>query len=285
VSTRFFAATIVAAVWVASAASAQTPWRLSDGDYVQPFPADINGAGGWNPAEATVAYRTLVATPAPDPAGYTTDAGRIASLVADFPNLNFPNTPTSVSLGAWIEIFEFTATTGDGTGILLAPAGDDQVNELSVLLDSSGRRNLRFDLTLVEGWPDTQGDATIAQLQYRVGAAGAFSNVPGGRIEELNPTKTLGAVSTFGALSGAGGPIALPALLDDRSLIEIRLVISSPEGSREGILIDDLIVTSEPMPAAPGGPVPGSLPQWAPAVALLVLLTASLAAAKRRSVS
>ncbi len=275
------AAAIAAAASICGAeAAAQVPHALSTGDYTQTFPNTIDdGAFGWNNAEAITGYRVASAPP-PDPAAYLTRAGLTEYLLANFPNPSAPAAPSGI-LGFFplVEIPDFSATA-DGSGAIFYSRLANEFVVLEVLLDATNRRNLTFDLTFVEGTASASGP-TIAQLQYRIGGSGAYTNVAGARVADINAGGGAGAMRSFGMASGAGGPVALPPALDGQAQIALRVVISSPTGAGDSFSIDDIVVTSVPM-AAPGGPVGAPFPGWTAAAAASGLLAAWLLARRRR---
>jgi len=268
-----FAASAALVLLLATQASAQTPHDLSAGDYVQTFEDDIDGAVlfEWNDASSMIGFSVNFGATPPDPATYLTTAGLAETLIPNVANPDAPSAPFATFPFPFVEIPDFSATP-DGSGILLVGPGVQELAVLMVRLDSRDRRDLTVDLTFLDGAADTTGRETVAQLQYRIGGAGNFINVPAGRADDITTGGGAGAASTLGSRSGAGGAIPLPSAADDQALVEVRLVIGSPDGAAESFTIDDVEVRSSPLAAVPGGPLGASLPGWTALVMALLML-------------
>src|SRR5215207_3589973 len=115
---------------------------------------------------------------------------------------------------------------------------------LLIALDMRGRAGIAVTLLLRDIDASTADAVEPVAVQYRVGGAGDFANAPGGYVAD--------------ATTGPGEAVAvtavrttLPAAVDDRQLVHLRVITTDATGD-EWVGVDDLEVSAATA-AGPGG--------------------------------
>jgi hypothetical protein len=89
---------------------------------------------------------------------------------------------------------------------------------------------------------DGSADNAVQQLatQYRVGASGAYTNLPAGHIADA----TAGP-----SLAGSTTPVtaALPPDANDKPLVQVRVITTNAVGTDEWVGVDDIQATGDPI--------------------------------------
>ena len=210
---------------------------LANGDFSQNWndPALITANDDWSNVPGIVGYRGdgLTGGTGVDP---TTVRGNDATAIVDV-NANQTNPATFTSGG----VTEFQGTDGV---VALQGSGTARAPYLVIHLDATGRQDLTFstrlrDLEIGTGSPTA--DQPIA-VQYRIGDAGEWINVPGGFVANAN----------------TGGDtmlsVSLPAAVNGQAKVQVRILTTDAPGSSGDNLIgiDDIAVTSLPLAANNG---------------------------------
>ncbi len=135
-----------------------------------------------------------------------------------------------------------TFTTGGVTefdglpnpAVALAGSGTADAPYLRLHLDTTGAASVRVAYTLrdLDGSGDNATQAVA--LQYRVGAAGSFTNVPAGFVADA----TTGGAATKVTYVCA----VLPAGAAGQPLVQVRIMTSNAAGNDEWVGVDDLAV-------------------------------------------
>jgi|GEM_PF-711590 len=148
-------------------------------------------------------------------------------------NQTNPNTLTSGGIAEFHLADPTVALQGSGTA--QAPA-------LVLYLDASGRQSLRFAVDLRD--IDGSGDNAIQQVavQYRIGGTGNWTTIPSGYVADASTGPNAASAVTHLEFD-------LPAVLNNQSQVEIRILTTDAVGSDEWIGIDNISVTSEAMSA------------------------------------
>jgi hypothetical protein len=159
--------------------------------------------------------------------------------------------PGAVGLAAGVTEFELPdpVVALQGSATAAAP-------HLALSLDTRGRSGVKVRYRLRDVDPSTIANAVQpVALQYRVGSTGGFTPVPGGYVGDA--TTGPGAATLVTPVSAA-----LPAAVDDRALVQLRILTTNAVGQDEWVGVDDIEVAASG--SVCGGPVPGPSPEPAP---------------------
>ncbi|HEY0657213.1 MAG TPA: VCBS repeat-containing protein, partial [Pyrinomonadaceae bacterium] len=151
-------------------------------------------------------------------------------------------TPDSLTSGGVAE-FEIANPV-----VALQGSGTADAPHIVIYLNTTGRTDIRFAANVRD--IDGSADDAVQQVdvQYRVGATGNYTSVPGGYIADAT---TGGSATQVTALN-----LALPAAANNQALVEIRVITTNAGGSDEWVGIDDISVTG----TAGGGSTPTPTP-------------------------
>jgi VCBS repeat-containing protein len=205
-------------------------FKLSDSDFFQDWTNTnlITTSDDWSGVPSIVGYRgDGLASAGRNPATITAD-----STVIDVnANATNPNTNTTGGVTEFQIADPVVALQGSGTA---------QAPNLVLYLDASGRQNLHFsvDLRDIDGSADNSIQAVA--VQYRVGDTGAWTTIASTADASTGPS--LANLVTH-------LDVDLPAIANNQSVVEIRIITADATGSDEWIGVDNLRVTSAPMEA------------------------------------
>jgi predicted extracellular nuclease len=167
-----------------------------------------------------------------DPQTLVTDS-TVANDVDVIANQTNPNTLTAGGVAEFHITNPVVALQGSATA-------DAPYVLMSV--DTTGHDNV----TVAYNVRDVDGSADNAvqqvALQYRLGSAGDFTNLPGGYVADAT---TAGAATQVTPVS-----VELPAVTDDQPLVQVRVITTNAVGSDEWVGIDDISIA----PAADAAP-------------------------------
>lgn len=128
--------------------------------------------------------------------------------------------------------------------VALQPSSTADGPHLVLRVDTTGRANVGVSYVV----RDLDGSADNAvqpvALQYRLGATGDFSNVPGGFVADATDGATATRVTPVS--------VVLPPDADDRPHVEIRILTTNAVGSDEWVGIDDIHVDGTPLGPSDG---------------------------------
>lgn len=155
--------------------------------------------------------------------------------------------PRAVGLAAGVAEFELADPV-----VALQGSATADAPHLVLSIDTTDRTNVTISYVLRDVDASTNGDAVQpVALQYRLGRSGAFANVAGGFVPDATTGPGEATLRT---------PVSarLPAAVDDRPLVEVRVITTDAAGRDEWVGVDDLLVTGavKEEPAA-GGPAAG----------------------------
>jgi hypothetical protein len=186
----------------------------------------------WDGVPGVIGYRgdDLTTSTGTDPRTIVADgSGTPVDVIA---NLAAPNTTTTGGV-AEFEIADPTVAM-QGSGTADAP-------HLQFNIDTAGHTNVRVGYNLRD--IDGSADNAVQQvaLQYRVGSAGSFVNLPAGYVADASSGPGLATLVT---------PInvLLPIDADNRPLVQVRVITTNAVGSDEWVGIDDIRITSDQAP-------------------------------------
>jgi uncharacterized protein len=121
--------------------------------------------------------------------------------------------------------------------VALTGSGAADAPFLLLHLNTMGMSNVtvRYDLRDLDG--STDDAVQPVALQYRVGSAGTFTNVPAGFVADATTGPSLATRVTPVA-------VVLPANADNQGLVQVRIITANAAGTDEWVGIDDLSVTA-----------------------------------------
>jgi hypothetical protein len=167
-------------------------------------------------------------------------------------NANEPD-PLAVGLAAGVAEFHLPdpVVALQGSATAAAP-------HLVLSLDTRGRSGVTISYRLRDVDPASVANAVQAvALHYRVGDSGDFTSVPAAFVPDA--TTGPGAATLVTPVKAA-----LPAVTDDKPLVQVRVLTTNANGQDEWVGIDDIHVDASghacppgvPAPRPPGGPPP-----------------------------
>jgi endonuclease G len=139
-------------------------------------------------------------------------------------------TSTAITNGGVAE-FEITNPT-----IALQGSGTADAPYVLLHLNTTGQSaiNVSYNLRDVDG----SGDNAIQKvaLQFRVGSSGNFTNIPAGFVPDATTGPSLATLVTPVS-------VTLPAVADNKPLVQVRVITSNASGNDEWVGIDDIVVS------------------------------------------
>jgi hypothetical protein len=225
---------------VVAALSASTVVSLADGTYqTLPFTQNWTNIGmitandDWSGVPGIIGYRgdDVTASTGTDPQTLTGDG----TVTVDV-NANIA-TPSTFISGGVIEA-EITDPT-----IALQGSGTGDAPHIVLHLNTTGLQNITvsYNLRDIDASPDT-ARAPVA-LQYRIGNAGAWTNVAAGFVANAASPLPGGTLTT---------PVlvVLPAAVDNQAQLQVRVITSNQFGKDNMFGVDDIAVRGTPIPVA-----------------------------------
>ncbi|HTL34569.1 MAG TPA: EGF domain-containing protein, partial [Kofleriaceae bacterium] len=139
--------------------------------------------------------------------------------------------PSSLATGGVAE-FEIA----DPVVALRASSTADAPN-LVINVSTRGRKGIAISYVLRDIDASAADAITPVALQYRVGSTGLFTNVPAAFVADATEGPSLaGNVITVGA--------PLPSAVDDKDLVQLRIITANAGASNEWVGVDNIAVTS-----------------------------------------
>ena len=230
----------------------------------------ITADDDWSGVAGLVGHRGdgLTAAPGTDPRLVVADgSGTPLDVNAD------ETDPLAVGLAGGVAEFELAdpVVALQGSATAAAP-------HLLLSLDTRVRAGLRVSYRLRDLDASTIADADQAvAVQYRVGGSGEFTPVAGGFVADA--TTGPGKATLVTPVSAP-----LPAAVDDRPLVQLRVISTNAQGQDEWVGVDDIEVTASERactPSPPAGPPPAPPPPDGPPAHLLPTPGDSLPGAPR----
>lgn len=207
----------------------ETYFSLASGNFFQNWsnPGLITADDDWSGVPSIVGFRGDGLTSATGiNAGTVTGTSSVIDVIANQTN---PNTLTSGGVAEFAIANPTVALQGSGTA---------RAPYLSIYLDATGRQNvtLSFNARDIDGSADNA--AQQIAVQYRIGPAGTWTNVPAAYIADASSGPSLATQVT--AVS-----VTLPPEANGQSQLQVRIITTDSVGSDEWIGIDDISVTSQ----------------------------------------
>ena len=134
-----------------------------------------------------------------------------------------------------------TATNGgvlevNGDTVAIQGSATADAPYVAFHLDLTGRSNASFAFTARD--LDASTDDAVQQIavQYRVGASGAYTNLPAGYIAD--------ATTVSSATQATNRNVALPVAVDNQASVFVRVITTNAAGSDELVGIDDIAISA-----------------------------------------
>src|SRR5215204_2235400 len=144
-------------------------------------------------------------------------------------NANQAN-PDTFATGGVIE-FEITNAV-----IALQGSATADAPHIVIYLNTTGQSGITFACNVRD--LDGSADDAVQQVdvQYRIGGAGNYSSVPGGYVADAT---TGGSATQTTPLN-----LLLPSAVNNKPLVEIRIIMTNATGNDESVGIDDISITT-----------------------------------------
>ncbi len=146
--------------------------------------------------------------------------------------------------------------------IALQGSGTADAPHIVINLDTRGWQSVTVEYLLRDLDGSADNAAQQVALHYRVGAGGGFVNVPAAYVADATHGPSLATLTTTVS-------VTLSASVNNKPLVQLRILTSNAAGSDEWVGIDDIRVTGAPLPpgsadisvakSGPASAVPGSL--------------------------
>lgn len=197
-------------------------------------PSLITANNDWSGVVGIVGHRgdDLTTAIGADPQGILADGS--ATPVNVIANQTNPNTLTTGGIAEFDRLANpVVALQGSGTA---------DVPHLVLSLSTLGYSGIRVRYVLRD--VDGSGDNAVqpVALQYRVGTAGPFTNVPAAFVADATTGPDEATLAT-------PVDVVLPGAADNRPMLQLRLLTTNAAGNDEWVGIDDLDVTGTPIPS------------------------------------
>lgn len=187
----------------------------------------ITANDDWSGVPSIIGYRgdDVTSATGADPQLLTGDGTVTVDVNANQTN---PNTFTT----GGVTEFELANPT-----IALTGSGTADAPQLVLFLDTTGRSavTLSFNARDLDGSVDNAVQPIA--VQYRIGEAGAWTNLPDGAIADATTGPSLASQVTPVS-------VVLPAEAENQAQVQVRIMTTNAAGNDEWVGIDDILVTS-----------------------------------------
>ncbi|MGP9814671.1 ExeM/NucH family extracellular endonuclease, partial [Rhodopseudomonas sp. NSM] len=222
-----------------------TPHVLATGDFLQDWSNTglITSDDNWNGVASIVGYLGDINSSSPtgvDPRTLTGAALGSVDVIAN-------QTNTAITNGG---VAEFA---GSNPTVALNGSGTADAPSLVLYLDATGREDVRLSFNARDLDASSDNATQPIAVQYRLGSSGSWTNVPGGYAADVTTANSATQVTPFNLL--------LPAEVNGRGDLQVRILTTNASGNDEWVGIDDIKVTSTADTPAEGqvvGFAPGS---------------------------
>jgi uncharacterized protein len=239
-SSRAIASTLLSLALFANSTPQSVPYSLTTAS-----DSWVTANDNWSGAPGIEGFRG-------DELTSSTGADPQAILGADDPgvldvNANQTN-PNTFATGG---VTEFNTDVGASPAVsrtiyALTGSGTADAPYLRFHFNTTGASSLNFSYTAVD--LDGSIDNSVQQIgvHYRIGSTGTWTNLPGGYIADASQGPSLSGARTTRTF-------ALPAALNNQSLVQIRIMTTNAVGNDEWIGIENISLTGSSGPLPPSG--------------------------------
>jgi 5'-nucleotidase len=220
-------ALIASPLALAASAQADVSTKIAAFPYSQTWsnPDLITTNDDWSGVTGVQGYlgQDLTGSTGTDPQTVTGD-----STVANDTDV-LANSTASVNNGGVIEV--------EGDTIAIQGSGTADAPYVAFHLDLSGQSNVTFGFDARDLDSSADDAAQQVAVQYRLGASGAYTNIPDGYIAD--------ATTAGSATQVTAKDVALPAAADNQPSVFVRVITSNAAGNDELVGIDDITISAE----------------------------------------
>ncbi|WP_041797936.1 ExeM/NucH family extracellular endonuclease [Rhodopseudomonas palustris] len=173
--------------------------------------------------------------------------GYLGDINSSSPTAVDPRTLTGADLGAVDVIANAASTTITNGGVAefalanptvaLNGSGTADAPSLVIYLNATGREDVRVSFNVRDLDASTDNAIQQVAVQYRFGSSGTWTNVTGGYAADVTTVNSATQVTPFDLL--------LPAEVNGRADLQVRILTTNAVGNDEWIGVDDIRVTSE----------------------------------------
>jgi hypothetical protein len=121
--------------------------------------------------------------------------------------------------------------------VALAGSGTARAPYLKLYLNTTGQTGVTVAYNLRDLDASTDNSVQQVALQFRVGNAGNFTNLPAGYVADAS-----GGPSTATLVTPVC--VVLPAAADNQALVEVRVMSTDAVGNDEWVAVDDIVVST-----------------------------------------
>ncbi len=196
-----------------------------------PFSQDWTDTGlittdnNWSGVVGIIGYRGdgMTGATGVDPQTITADGSTTpVSVLAN-------QTNTGITNGAVAEFHIANPVVAfQGSGTARAP-------HIVLTLNTTGQTGISIAYNLRDIDSGTDNSVQPVALQYRVGATGAYTNIPAGFVADASDGPSLTKTTPVN--------VALPASADNQAVVQLRILTTDAVGSDEWIGVDDIVVS------------------------------------------
>lgn len=121
--------------------------------------------------------------------------------------------------------------------VALQGSGTARAPHIVIALNTTGQTNINVSYNLRDIDGSADNSVQPVALQYRVGGAGNYTNLPAGFVADASSGPSLATLVTPVS-------VTLPAACENQSLVQLRIITADAVGSDEWIGIDDISVST-----------------------------------------
>jgi uncharacterized protein len=225
-----FLVTLIPALPVAADTSAQTLPFSQNWTNIGLITTDNN----WDGVPGIIGYRgdAMVGSTGVDPQTVVADGS--STPVNVIANQTSPNTLTTGGVAEFQITDPVVALQGSGTA---------RAPHIVLSLNTTGASNVTvaYNVRDIDGSADNATQAVA--LQYRVGATGTYTNLPGGFVADATTGPSVATQVTPVS-------VTLPPAAENQPIVQVRIITTDAVGSDEWVGIDDIVVTTADQPPA-----------------------------------
>lgn len=125
-----------------------------------------------------------------------------------------------------------------GRAVVLRGSVSSDAPYLLIHVNTQSHDNIKIKYTVKDADPTARDAVTPVALQYRVGNAGNFTNLPEAYVADATTPNEARKLTRVEA--------KLPVVAEDQPLVQLRILTTNANGSDEWVAIDDLEIAGDP---------------------------------------